>query len=294
MTVAIEARNLEKSFGGDSVLESVDINVTEGETLVLLGPNGVGKTVLLSCLAGSMHPSGGTVSVFGEPPQKASNVGFLLQEAIGIDSLTGRENVRFYSHLHPQFTDRWEEYVERFDVVDALDKPLEDCSVGMKRKIELAITLSIDVPVYLLDEPTAGLDLSMIQALHSVVRERDATFVISSHLPHDADLADRLAFVDDGRVVATGTPKEMLTSLPPVARVMGIETGSELAGHVTNERVFSDGGQTRGFVPDRTSIEEIAKRMAAESGDEDGEVSVATPTYTDLFNYYVHVSTEGR
>ncbi|MGA9403191.1 ABC transporter ATP-binding protein [Haladaptatus sp.] len=294
MTIAIEARDIEKSFGGDSVLKSVNVDVNEGEILVLLGPNGVGKTVLLSCLAGSMHPSGGTVSVFGEPPQKASNVRFLLQEAMGIDSLTGRENVRFYSRLHPRFTDRWEEYVERFDVVDALDKPLEDCSVGMKRKIELAITLSIDVPVYLLDEPTAGLDLSMIQALHSVVRERDATFVISSHLPHDADLADRLAFVNDGRVVATGTPKEMLTSLPPVVRVMGIETGSELAGHVTNERVFSDGGQTRGFVPDGTSIEEIRNRMAAESGDEDDEVSEATPTYTDLFNYYVHVSTEGR
>ena len=294
MTIAIEARDIEKSFGGDSVLKSVNVDVNEGEILVLLGPNGVGKTVLLSCLAGSMHPSGGTVSVFGEPPQKASNVGFLLQEAMGIDSLTGRENVRFYSRLHPRFTDRWEEYVERFDVVDALDKPLEDCSVGMKRKIELAITLSIDVPVYLLDEPTVGLDLSMIQALHSVVRERDATFVISSHLPHDADLADRLAFVNDGRVVATGTPKEMLTSLPPVVRVMGIETGSELAGHVTNERVFSDGGQTRGFVPDGTSIEEIRNRMAAESCDEDDEVSEATPTYTDLFNYYVHVSTEGR
>ncbi len=292
MTTVIEARSVEKSFGGDSVLKSVDIDVNEGEILVLLGPNGVGKTVLLSCLAGSLQPSGGSVSVFGEPPQAAANIGFLLQEAMGIDSLTGRENIRFYSHLHPQFTDRWEEYVERFDVTDALDKPLEDCSVGMKRKIELAITLSIDVPVYLLDEPTAGLDLSMIQTLHSVVRERDATFVISSHLPHDADLADRLAFVSDGRVVSTGTPKEMLSSLPPVARVMGIETGSVLAAHVTGERVFSDGGQTRGFVPNGASIEEIEERMAAESdGKFREEVSEATPTYTDLFNYHVHVST---
>ncbi|WP_423745838.1 ABC transporter ATP-binding protein (plasmid) [Haladaptatus sp. SPP-AMP-3] len=246
MTTAIEAKDIDKSFDGNDVLESVSVDVEEGEVLVLLGPNGVGKTVLLSCMAGSMRPTDGSVLVFGKPPQAASNVGFLLQEAMGIDSLTGRENIRFYSRLHPRFTDRWEKYVERFDVVDALDKPLEDCSVGMKRKIELAITLSIDVPVYLLDEPTAGLDLSMIQTLHGVVRERDATFVISSHLPHDADLADRLAFVNDGRVVATGTPKEMLSSLPPRGARDGYRDGEHpLRARRRRARVQRRGTDTR-------------------------------------------------
>ncbi|WP_327051511.1 ABC transporter ATP-binding protein [Halomicrococcus gelatinilyticus] len=290
---AIRARDVRKEFDGTVVLDGVDLDVEDDETLVLMGPNGVGKTVLLSCLAGSTTPTDGDVEAFGgEVP--TPEVAFLRQEAMGIDALTGRENVSFYSRLHPEFTDRWEEYVARFGVEDALDKRLADCSVGMQRKVELAIALSIDAPVYLLDEPTAGLDLSMIQTFHEVVRERDAAFVVSSHLPHDADLADRIAFVDDGSVVATGAPDAMLDALPPVASVMGVEAGSALEEFVVDGRVFSDGGQTRGFLRDGVDVDDVA--AAVDGGDSPASdrerVTESPPTYTDLFNYYLHV--EGR
>lgn len=290
----VVAENVRKRFGDDSILDGVDLAVEEGEILVLMGENGVGKSVLLSCLAGSEPLSEGTIEVCDTPEAgRNGTASFLLQEAMGIDRLSGRENLSFYSRLHPRFTDEWREYTERLAVADDLDKRVEHYSGGMLRKLELAIALSIDVPVYFLDEPTAGLDLSVIQTVHAIIREQraaDKTVVVTSHLPMDADLADRIAFLRAGKIVATDTPESLMASLPPVVRVSGTEAASMLTDHVVGEELFSDGGEVRGFLREDYKMSDIEAALGDTAQSASGPDSLAAvetkPTYTDLFNYY--------
>jgi len=140
-----------------------------------MGANGVGKSVLLSCLAGGERPSAGSVDVFGEPATtRADTTSFLLQDALALEKLTGRETIHFYRRLHPAFTDDWRTHVERLGLADDLDKSVADYSGGMVRKLEFTIAASIDVPLYLFDEPTAALDLATIPAVHELFREKQA------------------------------------------------------------------------------------------------------------------------
>lgn len=289
---ALQARNVGKAYGADGIIEDVDLAVRENEILLLLGPNGVGKTVLLSCLAGSDHPSTGDVAVFGRPVDEdgGENYGFLCQEAMTVDSLTGRENAAFYGRLHPAFTDRWERYADELSLAEDLDTPVEDYSGGTCRKLELALTMSLDVPLYLLDEPTAGVDLSAIQQFHDVILERyeaGASMVISSHRPMDVDVADRLAFLTDGTVSTVGTPEELVADVPSVVRVTGTDAVTSAEEVVLGGQLFPVGGEARGFLPPRMSVETL--REVVEESDGSGTVDRIDPTHADLFNYYVHV-----
>ncbi|WP_321576089.1 ABC transporter ATP-binding protein [Halosolutus gelatinilyticus] len=276
----LEATGLEKSFDGDRVLQGIDLTVRSGELLAVMGPNGVGKSVLFSCLAGSEHPTSGSVTVFDDPAaDRSDTTSFLLQDALCLERLTGRENVRFYRQLHPAFTDDWREYAEALGLVDDLDKRVEHYSGGTKRKLELTIALSIDVPIYLLDEPTAALDLTVIQEVHRLLREKQAegkTIVVSSHSPMDADIADRIAFVTGGRVAATGEPDELFDAVPPVFETT-VTNADTLAAVAMGGRVFPSDGGVRAFAPPDD---------AASATDAEGVTRIERPTYTDLFNYY--------
>ncbi|WP_231190402.1 ABC transporter ATP-binding protein [Haladaptatus sp. DYF46] len=277
---AIVATDLERSFGDERVLRGASLTVDPGELLAVLGPNGVGKSVLFSCLAGSEHPSAGTVDVFGTPASERSDTtSFLLQDALCLPRLTGRQNIRFYSQLHPAFVDNWHRYAEALGLIDDLDKPVNEYSGGMKRKLELVIALSIDVPLYILDEPTAALDLPTIQEVHALLREKQdegKTIVFSSHQPMDADIADRLAFVADGRVVATGVADELFNAVPAVVEA-NLGDAELLAGHVLGGEVFRGNGTIRGFASEETALESLPEGL-----------TVVSPTYTDLFNYYTN------
>ena len=284
---AIESHGVEKEFGADSIVKGADLAVGEGEILLLMGPNGVGKTVLLSCLAGSREPTAGSVEVFGQPVAEdgGSSLSFLLQDSMAVETLTGRETVEFYSRLHHRFTDRWWEYVDRLGLADDLDKLVKHYSEGMKRKLELALTMSVDVPVYLLDEPTAGVDLTNIQRFHDIIleeREAGKTFLVSSHRPIDANIADRLAFMPDGTVSTVGEPDTLLERVPPVVRVTGSEAMRTAEAFVEGE-LFPVGGEARGFLAPDREFEDLVDATAEEA------VERIEPTYTDLFNYHVHI-----
>jgi len=291
-TPAIRATRIEKSFGAEGVLDRINLSVADNEILVLLGPNGVGKTVLLECLAGSSQPTSGDVEVFGRDvtADGGRSVSFLLQDTMAIETLTGRENVDFYRRMHPHFTDRWEVYLDRLDLSDALEKAVENYSAGMTRKLELALTMSVDAPLYLLDEPTAGVDLSMIQRFHDIILDRydeGATFVITSHRPLDAELADRLAFMRDGTVTAVGTPAELMDAVPPVIRISGSAAMRAVETYVRDGRLFRTGATARGFLKEDVGIEDL--EAAVDTDVEGVRIERDDPTYTDLFNFYVHV-----
>lgn len=283
----VVASDIHKSFGEEGILTGVDLAVETGETFVLMGPNGVGKSVLLSCLAGSERPSTGTVEVLGGPATgDDGKTSFLLQDALCLDRLTGRENIRFYNQLHPDFTDEWREYVSRFGLAGDLEKRVEHYSGGMRRKLELTIALSIDAPIYILDEPTAALDLSVIQEIHSMFREKQRagkTLIVASHLPMDAEVANRIAFLTADGIVATETPDDLFASMPPVLATADTNA-SVLTSIAVNGRMFESDGEVRGFLSADTHEDEAT----AIAGEHDLEI--VEPTYTDLFNYWTEFS----
>lgn len=291
--VVLRSDGLRKEFGTDDrVLTGADLDVREGEILVLMGPNGVGKTVLLSCFAGSEVPTAGSVEVFGEPVRHTDGkyLNFMLQDSVAIEKLSGRENAEFYAGIHPRFTDRWESYVEELGLADDLDKLVEHYSEGMKRKLEFSLTMSGEVPIYLLDEPTAGVDLTNIQRFHDIIGnqyDRGKTFVVSSHRPMDANIADRLAFMPDGSISAVGTPEALLEAVSTVVTVRGRASIRATESLVRDEQLFPVGGEARGFLKPEADVDDV--RNAVDNPD---TVDTLEPTYTDLFNYYVHVEPE--
>jgi len=286
---AIEARNVRKAFGDDGILDGVDLTVRENEALLLMGPNGTGKTVLLSCLAGSLEPSEGEIRVFGDPIEDdgGHSLSLLLQDGASVDSLSGQETADFYSRLHPAFTDRWRELVETFGLAADLGKRTKHYSEGMTRKLELALALSVDTPVYLLDEPTAGVDLSMVQTFHRAIRDRvDAggTVVATSHRPVDAAFADRIAFVTGDGVTAVDAPENLLDAVPETLRIVGgpAETDT-VEPYVVDERLFPHGDELRGFLAADATFADVDA-----AAPKDATVETVEPSYTDAFNYYVH------
>lgn len=285
---AVSVRGLHKRFGSDEVLAGVDLEVPRGEITLLMGPNGVGKTILLSCIAGGLYPDEGDVRVFGASPAEAEErLSFMLQDSMLVSELTGRENVNFFRDLHPESTDEFEDILRRLDFeVDALEKEVGDYSGGMQRKLELAVSLSVDVPLYLLDEPTAALDMTTVEQLHAMLsarREAGETVVISSHLPTDADLADHIAVVTERGVTAVGSPADLLGAVPPVVLAEG---PVDIGGQVRDGRLFEGEIHRRGFLREDVDPETVT------AGENGTTIRVREPTYTDLFNYYVHLEGE--
>jgi ABC-type multidrug transport system ATPase subunit len=284
----ITVDGVSKDFGDGPVLDGVDLEIYENETTVLMGPNGAGKTILLSCIAGGLFPSEGTIEVLGTPPADArSELSFLIQGGLGLPLLSGRENIAFYTDLHPGGTDRWRDIADRMELTDDLDRPVDEYSGGMVRKLELAITLAADVPLYLLDEPTAELDLTTIDTLHSLLAERQSeghTVVLTSHTPLDVDLADRIVFVQHGRAVADGDPDELMAAVPPVVRVTGAADLVAVTDHVRDGQLFDTGNGRRGFLTERSTVDDVRAAVG-----EDSAVERDDPTYTDLFNYYTRI-----
>ena len=280
----LAAEGLGKSFGGDVVFDGLDLTVEPGEVVVLLGPNGTGKSVLASCLAGGLSPSEGTVEVPGGVPATTPGAtSFLLQDALCLDRLTGRENVSFYDRLNPSFTDRWRTLVEAFGIDDQLDDRVSQYSGGMRRKLELAVSLSVEAPLYVLDEPTAALDLTMVREVHhqlSKLRDRGKAVLMTTHLPMDADVADRIAFMTDAGIVATGTPAEIKSSVPSVVET-SLGNADAIADDVIDERLFRGDGVVRGLLASTADPSAVADGVSG--------VRVTDPTYADVFNYYTHL-----
>ena len=286
----LRATELRKEFGDGPILDGINLDVDRDDIVALLGPNGAGKSVLLSCLAGDAIPDDGRVRVFDQynpsdrPARLQSSV--LSQGRTADPDLTGRENIAFYGDLHPQWTDRWEYLAERFDLAADLDRPVAEYSGGMVRKLELTIALTPDVPLYLLDEPTAELDLSVMATVRDVLAEIRAdgrTIVLASHAPQDAELADRIAFVVRGNIVAEGSPESLRNSVPSVVRAA---SGTRINTILPEERIFADGAGRRAFLYSESN-EQSSDRSVIES---DTGLDIVEPNYTDIFNYYSQVA----
>jgi ABC-2 type transport system ATP-binding protein len=224
---AIEVAGLTKSYGDHTVLDGVDLIVPEGSVYALLGPNGAGKTTIVNILSTLLTPDAGEIRVAGfdvrrETAGVRAAIGVTGQFSAIDELLTGRENLRLMADLahldRATATTTVTVLLERFDLVDAADRRAQTYSGGMKRRLDLAMTLIARPRLVFLDEPTAGLDPRSRRELWAIVREQVAegvTVLLTTQYLDEADrLADRIGVLDDGRLVAEGTAAELKRRVP--------------------------------------------------------------------------------
>ena len=225
--MAIEAVGLAKSFGSQAALTGLDLAVPEGSVTALIGPNGSGKTTTVRILSTLLTPNAGRATVFGhdvvaEPEAVRAAIGVTGQFSAVDKLLTGRENLALMARLQhlrrAVALERTAGNLERFELTDAADNPLSTYSGGMRRRLDLAMTLIAEPKVIFLDEPTTGLDPPSRLTMWQIVRDLAAagvTILLTTQYLDEADqLADRIAVLDQGHIVAEGTPAELKDRIP--------------------------------------------------------------------------------
>lgn len=218
----IEVDGLTKAYGSNQVLKGVDLKIRRGTMLALLGPNGAGKTTTVRILSTLLKYDDGTVTIEGydvtkEADEVRRSIGLTGQSAAVDELLTGRENLimmgRLYRLTASSAKARAEELLHEFDLVEAADRPAKTYSGGMRRRLDLAVSLIATPPVIFLDEPTTGLDPRSRLAMWEIInrlKERGTTILLTTQYLEEADqLADRIVVIDGGKVIAEGTADQL-------------------------------------------------------------------------------------
>ena len=223
MQSAIRIENLKKAYGETIAVDGISLNVTQGQIYGLLGPNGAGKTTTMRCLCTLTTPDSGVIEVAGatEPRAIRDRLGYVAQEVALDKVLTGRELLRFQAalyHIPPkQISDRIENVLDLMQLEPYADKLSGTYSGGLKKRLDLAAGLLHQPSVLILDEPTVGLDIQSRIAIWEFLRKLRAsgvTVLISSHYLEEIDaLADRVAIIDRGKIIAEGTTNELKTQV---------------------------------------------------------------------------------
>ena len=219
---AIVVKNLKKSYGKNNVLKGVNLTVKRGTMLALLGPNGAGKTTTVRIMSTLLKYDGGTVTVEGfdvakSPDEVRGVIGLTGQSAAVDEILTGRENLVMMGQLYRltkrSAIARADELLEQFDLVDAANRSVKTYSGGMRRRLDLAVSLIATPPIIFLDEPTTGLDPRSRIAMWDIINKLKAdgkTILLTTQYLDEADqLADNIVVIDGGKVIAEGTAKEL-------------------------------------------------------------------------------------
>jgi ABC-2 type transport system ATP-binding protein len=296
---AIAATGLRKSYGDAMVLDGVDLEVAEATVFALLGPNGAGKTTMVQILSTLIGADGGEIRVAGhdlatDPDAVRAAIGVTGQYSAVDKFLTGEENLILMADLHHlgrrEGRRRAAELLEQFDLVEAAKKTAAAYSGGMRRRLDLAMTLVGDPRIIFLDEPTTGLDprsrRTMWQIIRNLVAGGVTIFLTTQYLEEADELADRIAFLDHGRLIAEGTADELKRLIPGghirlrFADAAGLESAIRTLGEASLDddeltlQVPSDGSVR--------SLRALLARLDDESIEVDG-MSVHTPALDDVF-----------
>jgi ABC-2 type transport system ATP-binding protein len=299
MTSAITATGLRKSFGGRAVLDGIDLAAEAGTTFSLLGPNGAGKTTTVQIMSTLIHADGGEVRVAGhdvarDPAAVRAAIGVTGQFSAVDNLLTGEENLLLMADLHhlgrAEGRRRAAGLLDKFDLAEAARKTAATYSGGMKRRLDLAMTLVGDPRIIFLDEPTTGLDPRSRRMMWQTIRELVAggvtVFLTTQNLDEADELANRIAVLDHGKIVAVGTPEELKRSIPGAhvrlhfADAAGLDAAARALGGASRHddtltlEVPSDGGAA--------AVRALLNRLG-DTADEVDEVSVHTPDLDDVF-----------
>jgi ABC-2 type transport system ATP-binding protein len=278
MTDMIAVRGVTKSFGKTTVLRGIDFTVARGEIVALLGPNGAGKTTLINILSTLVAPDAGTATIGGydvvrQRDAVKTQISLTGQSAAVDEVLTGDENLRMMGTLsglgRAEAARRSRELLERFELADAARKRVKTYSGGMRRRLDLAISLLTTPPVVFLDEPTTGLDPASRQDLWTVIRHLadngTTVFLTTQYLDEADQLADRIVVLEAGSIVAEGTPGDLKSRI-----------GGEMV------RLHdAEGGVVREIPTDGT----VAGLRAALDGLDDptASISLRRPSLDDVF-----------
>jgi ABC-2 type transport system ATP-binding protein len=302
MADAITAQGLVKHYKSVTALDGVDLTVPSGSVLGLLGPNGAGKTTIVRILTTLLKPDSGSATVAGvdvlaKPRDVRRRIGLSGQYAAVDEYLTGFENLEMVGRLYHLGRGiaraRSRELLTSFDLADAGGRLVRTYSGGMRRRLDLAAALVARPPVLFLDEPTTGLDIrsriGLWEAIEALVSE-GTTVLLTTQLLDEADrLADRIAVVDHGLVIAEGTPQELKDQVGG-ERIdihlcddgRGDEAVEALVG-IASDRPFLDDGSVRVPVAERRgSIAEAVRRLD-DVGIAIDDISVSEPTLDDVF-----------
>jgi ABC-2 type transport system ATP-binding protein len=300
---AVEAHGLVKVFGDNRAVDGVDLSVRAGTVYGVLGPNGAGKTTTISMLATLLKPDGGTATIFGHDVRREQQVvrqliGVTAQFASVDERLSATENLVIFSRLlglsRSEAKRKSAELLEEFGLTDAAKRPLSKFSGGMRRRLDLAASLIAQPPLIFLDEPTTGLDprtrAQMWDTIRRLVATGSTVLLTTQYLDEADQLADRIAVIDRGRVVAEGTADELKASVGEsslqlrLADPGDMEDARRAIGSVLGvESVVSPEG-TRVTAPMRNP-DIVADLLVTfrEAGIHLTELSVQKPTLDEVF-----------
>jgi ABC-2 type transport system ATP-binding protein len=306
---AIAVSGLRKAYGDKTVLDGIDLDVRAGTVFSMLGPNGAGKTTTVNVLSTLIKADSGTLRVGGhdvaaEPRAVRALIGVTGQFAAVDDLLTGEENLRLMADLHHLRSGEARRMVtallDRFDLAESARDMAATYSGGMRRKLDLAMTLVTRPQVIFLDEPTTGLDPRSRRTMWTIVRELVAdgvtVFLTTQYLEEADQLADQVAVLDQGRLVAEGTPDELKRRVPGSHARLRFSGAAALdaAALVLNGATADDAGLTLRVPTDGgvRSLRALLDRLDAHSIEVE-EFSVHTPDLDDVFLALTgHASTE--
>jgi ABC-2 type transport system ATP-binding protein len=299
---AVETTRLRKSYGTIQALRGVDLRVETGSVFGLLGPNGAGKTTAVRILTTLLLPDEGSAQVAGfdvvrDASKVRAQIGLAGQYAAVDENLTGFENLEMVGRLYHlgrgRSRTRARELLSSFDLADAGGRLVRTYSGGMRRRLDLAAALVARPPVLFLDEPTTGLDIrsriGLWDAIEALVSEGTTVLLTTQYLDEADRLADRIAVIDQGLVIAEGTPDELKDQVGGERLDIhlcdgqrGEEAVAALAS-IASDRPFLEDGSVRVPVAQRRGTIAEAVRALDDAGIAIDDISVSVPTLDDVF-----------
>jgi ABC-2 type transport system ATP-binding protein len=302
MKPAIEAIELVKRFGDNTAVDGVSFSVPPGTVLGLLGPNGAGKTTIVRMMTTLTEPTSGTARVAGfdvrrEPDKVRRSMGLTGQVATVDELLTGRENIRMIGSLYgirrKELARLGDQLLEQFSIADAADRVVKSYSGGMRRRLDLAVSLLASPPVLFLDEPTTGLDPRSRSDLWDVLRglvEQGRTLLLTTQYLEEADqLADNIVVIDKGRIIAEGSPLELKDQAGTASLVVTVTNADDLPAAKallakTGAEVFVDNGarELTAAADGLTDLVRVAGWLR-DSGIDVDDIGLSRPSLDDVF-----------
>ena len=308
---AVEITGLHKSYGSVQALRGVDLRVETGSVCGLLGPNGAGKTTAVRILTTLLLPDEGSARVTGldvvrDAAKVRARIGLAGQYAAVDENLSGFENLEMVGRLYHlgrgPSRGRARELLSSFDLSEAADRLVRTYSGGMRRRLDLAAALVARPPVLFLDEPTTGLDIrsriGLWDAIEALVSGGTTVLLTTQYLDEADRLADRIAVIDQGLVIAEGTPDELKARVGGERLEIhlcdggrGDEAVAALAA-IASDRPYLEDGSVRVPVAERRGTIAEAVRRLDDAGIAIDDISVSTPTLDDVFLNLTGRSTE--
>lgn len=303
----IELQGVVKCYGDNTVVDNVDLNVSAGECLLLVGHNGAGKTTLMKLMLGLTRASQGQVSVLGNNPSENSSVagrgrlGFLPESVAFQQAMTGREVLKFYARLNKSSLSQCQSLLEKVGLATAADKRVQTYSKGMRQRLGLAQALLGDPQLLLLDEPTTGLDPSLRQHFYRIIgdmKDNGITSLICSHALNAFEArVDRVAIMKHGRLVACGTLAELSqrATLPIKLKVdvlagQSAKLAERLGSEADIRHVNSRSVDLECLQSDKMTM----FRRLADLGELVEDIEITPPRLDDIYNYYMLEREEDR